>query len=190
MSEKMALDYYYLTRGELPTNEIFFYSDFNIPSAMKFNKDILNLVKLNENEKDKTITIRFLSQGGKFWAGFSMYNTIKEASKSIKIIGINDAIVGSTCVLPFLACSIRFSRPNALFLIHRGTSTYPPNTKLLKEDLEDEQKRMQTIDDIYDNIILKETNIEKSVYESYRINELYTTASELENTGFFEGYTD
>lgn len=158
-------------------NKIFYYSNINI-------KDILYLKELlYELEKellinslkysfDPIIELHINSDGGCLFTGIDIYNFINNFS--IPINTYTNGFIASAATFMFLAGKKRYMYENNYLLIHQLSTGAWGTYEILKDEMNNNKKLMNTIIDLYK----KYTYLPKNKLNEMLKNEIYLNSND------------
>lgn len=163
------------------------YGEINKQKEFVFNHMLSQLTKPDKDGKKLPITIKISSEGGEVNSGLSITSSIISAKKSgYEIIAEAYGEVMSMAVLPVIVSSKRKSQPYTRFLIHNPLAFMMGYVSA--EQFNRTTKEMNGILDLYKNVILENTLIEKDMLEKSfdRDAELIFLGEEAKNLGFVD----
>lgn len=163
------------------------YGEINKQKEFVFNHMLSQLTKPDKDGKKLPITIKISSEGGEVNSGLSITSSIISAKKSgYEIIAEAYGEVMSMAVLPVIVSSKRKSQPYTRFLIHNPLAFMMGYVSA--EQFNRTTKEMNGILDLYKNVILENTLIEKDMLEKSfdRDAELIFLGEEAKNLGFID----
>ena len=166
--------------------DIFYYGEIDVDNVLEF------ITKFKKIEKDllkkaidlpgytPTVTIHINSDGGDVFAGLSAMDHIS-ASK-LKVITVADGMCASAATFMLMGGSTRMMLPNACVLIHQLSSGFWGKYEELKNELENCDKFMSIITDIY----RRHTKIPPRKLDDMMKRDIHLTATECLKFGVID----
>jgi len=139
----------------MANNRIYFYSEVTRPDCLHLNKNIQTLSDAMVNTSHSygvsipPIKLHINSYGGSVFAGLSSVDYI--ASSRAPIHSIVEGCAASAATIMSVVAEKRYIRKNAYMLIHQLSSGMWGKYEELKDDMENNERLMETIRDIYAN---------------------------------------
>jgi ATP-dependent protease ClpP protease subunit len=122
-----------------------------------------------ENKNNNPITVIMNNPGGDFYHGMAIYDIIQNAKSHITVITNGHAMSMGSIILQ--AADTRIMMPNSRFMIHYGYSSQPESSPIhLKKWMEEDEKLMVLMEDIYIKPMLAKEEKEGSGYLAKTLN--------------------
>ena len=137
----------------IANNRIYFYSEVTRPDCLNLNRNIQTLSDAMVNTSHSygvsipPIKLHINSYGGSVFAGLSSVDYI--ASSKAPIHSIVEGCAASAATIMSVVAEKRYMRKNAYMLIHQLSSGMWGKYEELKDDMENNERLMETIRDIY-----------------------------------------
>jgi len=134
-------------------NTLYFYAEVYRDNILKLNKElaVLNNQILYQsiitNNTPADIYLNIQSYGGSIFSGLSAMDMI--ANSKIKVNTVVDGCAASAATLMSVCGSTRYIKRHSYILIHQLSSVFWGNYEQLKDDMENSNKFMAMIKDIY-----------------------------------------
>ena len=163
------------------------YGEINKQKEFVFNHMLRQLAQPEKNGQKLPITIKISSEGGEVNSGLSITSSIISAKKNgYEIVVEAYGEVMSMAVLPVIVASVRKCQPYTRFLIHNPLAFMMGYVSA--EQFNRTTKEMNGILDLYKNVILEHTLVEKEMLEKSfdRDAELIFLGDEAKQLGFVD----
>lgn len=109
------------------------------------------------------------SAGGSMRAATDLYHALR--AMPYEIVSWNMGIVGSAANIVYLAGSVRVTVPEGRFLLHPASKSFAPTEKLREDDLEKALNVVREQQDIFRNIVTRETGMSEEDFLRLREKE-------------------
>ena len=159
-------------------------------SESVLNDYIMYILKWNREDKHlptdkrKPIYLFINSAGGDVMAGFSLVDTILASNTPVKAVGVG--LVASMAYYIFMACTVRYSFANTIFLMHDGAVNIQNSASKSKDTM----SFFNNLDDRIKNFVLTHSNITDEEYDSVYAKEYYMFAEEAQKLGCVDKIID
>ena len=132
--------------------------------------------------KDKRIPIKIMimSDGGAFFAGLSLIDTIMLSNTPVYTINVSMAASAACEIL--LAGHKRFAFPHATAMWHSGSC----GLQGTMEQVQSATKHFDTLDDQMREYFLSRTNVDSKLYRKYKDKDWYFTAEDALKYGLVD----
>lgn len=138
--EEEATDVYFVD------SEVFFYCDVTTETVQKLHRILLQIYKKYKSRKDAEIILHLMTQGGCIFAGFAVYDILRELCNKISIVVIVEGICASAGSLILLGTDKRRIRKHGLVLLHDISTSFGGK-------YEDFKAEMKTLDKLTRNLV-------------------------------------
>ena len=130
----------------IDNNELYFYNDVNVESALVINKTLSDLARqlliakiTFDLQETPHIKLHINSDGGEVFGALSIVDRIQ--SSKVPIHSYAEGLVASASTLISVSCHKRYIRKNTILLIHQVRSWFEGTY----EDFNDEKQNMDLI---------------------------------------------
>jgi len=113
----------------------------------RMSQNFLKNVRILERENDHPITIYMQSEGGCWYAGMGIYDTIKQSKCKTTIVAYNQVESMSSIIIQ--AAHKRILMPSCIFMCHFGSSEMEGDFLSAQNFATVDKGNMQTMVDIY-----------------------------------------
>lgn len=134
-------------------NTLYFYAEIYRDNILKLNKELATLSNqilyhgIITKNVPANIYLNIQSYGGSIFSGLSAMDMILKSE--IDIVTIVDGCAASAATLLSVAGSTRYIKEHSYILIHQLSSIFWGNYEQLKDDMENSDKFMKMIKEIY-----------------------------------------
>jgi len=163
----------------IDNNELYFYNDVNVESALVINKTLSDLARqlliakiTFDLQETPHIKLHINSDGGEVFGALSIVDRI-QASK-VPIHSYAEGLVASASTLISVSCHKRYIRKNTILLIHQVRSWFEGTY----EDFNDEKQNMDLIMKVVKGIYLKHTKFTEDELNTLLKRDLYLNAED------------
>jgi len=163
----------------IDNNELYFYNDVNVESALVINKTLSDLARqlliakiTFDLQETPHIKLHINSDGGEVFGALSIVDRI-QASK-VPIHSYVEGLVASASTLISVSCHKRYIRKNTILLIHQVRSWFEGTY----EDFNDEKQNMDLIMKVVKGIYLKHTKFTEDELNTLLKRDLYLNAED------------
>ena len=163
----------------IDNNELYFYNDVNVESALVINKTLSDLARqlliakiTFDLQETPHIKLHINSDGGEVFGALSIVDRI-QASK-VPIHSYAEGLVASASTLISVSCHKRYIRKNTILLIHQVRSWF----ECTYEDFNDEKQNMDLIMKVVKGIYLKHTKFTEDELNTLLKRDLYLNAED------------
>ena len=163
----------------IDNNELYFYNDVNVESALVINKTLSDLARqlliakiTFDLQETPHIKLHINSDGGEVFGALSIVDRI-QASK-VPVHSYAEGLVASASTLISVSCHKRYIRKNTILLIHQVRSWFEGTY----EDFNDEKQNMDLIMKVVKGIYLKHTKFTEDELNTLLKRDLYLNAED------------
>jgi ATP-dependent protease ClpP protease subunit len=163
----------------IDNNELYFYNDVNVESALVINKTLSDLARqlliakiTFDLQETPHIKLHINSDGGEVFGALSIVDRI-QASK-VPIHSYAEGLVASASTLISVSCHKRYIRKNTILLIHQVRSWFEGTY----EDFNDEKQNMDLIMKVVKGIYLKHTKFTEDELNTLLKRDIYLNAED------------
>ena len=163
----------------IDNNELYFYNDVNVESALVINKTLSDLARqlliakiTFDLQETPHIKLHINSDGGEVFGALSIVDRI-QASK-VPIHSYAEGLVASASTLISVSCHKRYIRKNTILLIHQVRSWFEGTY----EDFNDEKQNMDLIMKVVKGIYLKHTKFTEDELNTILKRDIYLNAED------------
>ena len=163
----------------IDNNELYFYNDVNVESALVIIKTLSDLARqlliakiTFDLQETPHIKLHINSDGGEVFGALSIVDRI-QASK-VPIHSYAEGLVASASTLISVSCHKRYIRKNTILLIHQVRSWFEGTY----EDFNDEKQNMDLIMKVVKGIYLKHTKFTEDELNTLLKRDLYLNAED------------
>jgi len=163
----------------IDNNELYFYNDVNVESALVINKTLSDLARqlliakiTFDLQETPHIKLHINSDGGEVFGALSILDRI-QASK-VPVHSYAEGLVASASTLISVSCHKRYIRKNTILLIHQVRSWFEGTY----EDFNDEKQNMDLIMKVVKGIYLKHTKFTEDELNTLLKRDLYLNAED------------
>ncbi len=154
-----------------------------MPHTIDFDtvKKLTEIILVLDSLSRKPIKIWINCLGGSVWAGLSLIDVMKWTK--CPIITVGTGIIASMAVPVFVSGDVRFLSRNSFIMLHPISTTERDYLPFVKSSVEHAEK----LQEIYENILRKNTKIPKEIYEEYLRKEVYISAEQAKKWRIIDG---
>lgn len=163
----------------IDNNELYFYNDVNVESALVINKTLSDLARqlliakiTFDLQETPHIKLHINSDGGEVFGALSIVDRIQ--SSKVPIHSYAEGLVASASTLISVSCHKRYIRKNTILLIHQVRSWFEGTY----EDFNDEKQNMDLIMKVVKGIYLKHTKFTEDELNTLLKRDLYLNAED------------
>ena len=163
----------------IDNNELYFYNDVNVESALVINKTLSDLARqlliakiTFDLQETPHIKLHINSDGGEVFGALSIVDRI-QASK-VPVHSYAEGLVASASTLISVSCHKRYIRKNTILLIHQVRSWFEGTY----EDFNDEKQNMDLIMKVVKGIYLKHTKFTEDELNTILKRDIYLNAED------------
>lgn len=163
----------------IDNNELYFYNDVNVESALVINKTLNDLARqlliakiTFDLQETPHIKLHINSDGGEVFGALSIVDRIQ--SSKVPIHSYAEGLVASASTLISVSCHKRYIRKNTILLIHQVRSWFEGTY----EDFNDEKQNMDLIMKVVKGIYLKHTKFTEDELNTLLKRDLYLNAED------------
>jgi len=163
----------------IDNNELYFYNDVNVESALVLNKTLSDLsrqlliAKITfDLQETPHIKLHINSDGGEVFGALSIIDRIQ--SSKVPVHSYAEGLVASASTLISVSCHKRYIRKNTILLIHQVRSWFEGTY----EDFNDEKQNMDLIMKIVKDIYLKHTKFTEEELNQLLKRDIYLNAED------------
>ena len=163
----------------IDNNELYFYNDVNVESALVINKTLSDLARqlliakiTFDLQETPHIKLHINSDGGEVFGALSILDRIQ--SSKVPIHSYAEGLVASASTLISVSCHKRYIRKNTILLIHQVRSWFEGTY----EDFNDEKQNMDLIMKVVKGIYLKHTKFTEDELNTLLKRDLYLNAED------------
>jgi ATP-dependent Clp endopeptidase proteolytic subunit ClpP len=163
----------------IDNNELYFYNDVNVESALVVNKTLSDLARqlliakiTFDLQETPHIKLHINSDGGEVFGALSIVDRI-QASK-VPVHSYAEGLVASASTLISVSCHKRYIRKNTILLIHQVRSWFEGTY----EDFNDEKQNMDLIMKVVKDIYLKHTKFTEDELNTLLKRDIYLNAED------------
>ena len=163
----------------IDNNELYFYNDVNVESALVLNKTLSDLsrqlliAKITfDLQETPHIKLHINSDGGEVFGALSIVDRIQ--SSKVPVHSYAEGLVASASTLISVSCHKRYIRKNTILLIHQVRSWFEGTY----EDFNDEKQNMDLIMKIVKDIYLKHTKFTEEELNQLLKRDIYLNAED------------
>ena len=163
----------------IDNNELYFYNDVNVESALVINKTLSDLARqlliakiTFDLQETPHIKLHINSDGGEVFGALSIVDRI-QASK-VPVHSYAEGLVASASTLISVSCHKRYIRKNTILLIHQVRSWFEGTY----EDFNYEKQNMDLIMKVVKGIYLKHTKFTEDELNTLLKRDLYLNAED------------
>ncbi len=167
-------------------NTLYFYAEIYRDNILKLNKELATLSNqilyhsIITKNAPANIYLNIQSYGGSIFSGLSAMDMILKSE--IDIVTIVDGCAASAATLLSVAGSTRYIKEHSYILIHQLSSIFWGNYEQLKDDMENSDKFMKMIKEIYK----EHTKIPMKKLKEILKHDLWFTAKEALQYGLVD----
>ena len=163
----------------IDNNELYFYNDVNVESALVINKTLSDLARqlliakiTFDLQETPHIKLHINSDGGEVFGALSIVDRIQ--SSKVPIHSYAEGLVASASTLISVSCHKRYIRKNTILLIHQVRSWFEGTY----EDFNDEKQNMDLIMKVVKGIYLKHTKFTEDELNTILKRDIYLNAED------------
>ena len=163
----------------IDNNELYFYNDVNVESALVINKTLSDLARqlliakiTFDLQETPHIKLHINRDGGEVIGALSIVDRIQ--SSKVPIHSYAEGLVASASTLISVSCHKRYIRKNTILLIHQVRSWFEGTY----EDFNDEKQNMDLIMKVVKGIYLKHTKFTEDELNTLLKRDLYLNAED------------
>lgn len=163
----------------IDNNELYFYNDVNVESALVVNKTLSDLARqlliakiTFDLQETPHIKLHINSDGGEVFGALSIVDRIQ--SSKVPVHSYAEGLVASASTLISVSCHKRYIRKNTIVLIHQVRSWFEGTY----EDFNDEKQNMDLIMKIVKDIYLKHTKFTEEELNTLLKRDIYLNAED------------
>jgi ATP-dependent protease ClpP protease subunit len=163
----------------IDNNELYFYNDVNVESALVINKTLSDLARqlliakiTFDLQETPHIKLHINSDGGEVFGALSIVDRIQ--SSKVPIHSYAEGLVASASTLISVSCHKRYIRKNTILLIHQVRSWFEGTY----EDFNDEKQNMDLIMKVVKDIYLKHTKFTEDELNTLLKRDIYLNADD------------
>ena len=163
----------------IDNNELYFYNDVNVESALVLNKTLSDLsrqlliAKITfDLQETPHIKLHINSDGGEVFGALSIIDRIQ--SSKVPVHSYAEGLVASASTLISVSCHKRYIRKNTILLIHQVRSWFEGTY----EDFNDEKQNMDLIMKIVKDVYLKHTKFTEEELNTLLKRDIYLNAED------------
>ena len=163
----------------IDNNELYFYNDVNVESALVLNKTLSDLsrqlliAKITfDLQETPHIKLHINSDGGEVFGALSIIDRIQ--SSKVPVHSYAEGLVASASTLISVSCHKRYIRKNTILLIHQVRSWFEGTY----EDFNDEKQNMDLIMKIVKDVYLKHTKFTEEELNTLLKRDIYLNADD------------
>jgi ATP-dependent protease ClpP protease subunit len=163
----------------IDNNELYFYNDVNVESALVINKTLSDLARqlliakiTFDLQETPHIKLHINSDGGEVFGALSIVDRIQ--SSKVPVHSYAEGLVASASTLISVSCHKRYIRKNTILLIHQVRSWFEGTY----EDFNDEKQNMDLIMKVVKGIYLKHTKFTEDELNTLLKRDLYLNAED------------
>ena len=163
----------------IDNNELYFYNDVNVESALVINKTLSDLARqlliakiTFDLQETPHIKLHINSDGGEVFGALSIVDRIQ--TSKVPIHSYAEGLVASASTLISVSCHKRYIRKNTILLIHQVRSWFEGTY----EDFNDEKQNMDLIMKVVKGIYLKHTKFTEDELNTLLKRDLYLNAED------------
>lgn len=163
----------------IDNNELYFYNDVNVESALVLNKTLSDLsrqlliAKITfDLQETPHIKLHINSDGGEVFGALSIIDRIQ--SSKVPVHSYAEGLVASASTLISVSCHKRYIRKNTILLIHQVRSWFEGTY----EDFNDEKQNMDLIMKIVKDVYLKHTKFTEEELNQLLKRDIYLNAED------------
>lgn len=135
-------------------------------------------------EAGEDIQVDINSGGGYVYDGFTIYNALLEAAKTVKVTTVNHGLAASIASIIFMAGSDRQMSKASLFMIHKPTIDLFWYGNMNADDLSREADALNKIQAILNSVYVDSTGLDSAIIDDMINAETWLTPTECEMHGF------
>jgi ATP-dependent Clp endopeptidase proteolytic subunit ClpP len=163
----------------IDNNELYFYNDVNVESALVINKTLSDLARqllitqiTFDLQETPHIKLHINSDGGEVFGALSIVDRIQ--SSKVPVHSYAEGLVASASTLISVSCHKRYIRKNTILLIHQVRSWFEGTY----EDFNDEKQNMDLIMKVVKDIYLKHTKFTEDELNTLLKRDIYLNADD------------
>ena len=163
----------------IDNNELYFYNDVNVESALVINKTLSDLARqlliakiTFDLQETPHIKLHINSDGGEVFGALSIVDRIQ--SSKVPVHSYAEGLVASASTLISVSCHKRYIRKNTILLIHQVRSWFEGTY----EDFNDEKQNMDLIMKVVKGIYLKHTKFTEDELNTILKRDIYLNAED------------
>ena len=163
----------------IDNNELYFYNDVNVESALVIKKTLSDLARqlliakiTFDLQETPHIKLHINSDGGEVFGALSIVDRIQ--SSKVPIHSYAEGLVASASTLISVSCHKRYIRKNTILLIHQVRSWFEGTY----EDFNDEKQNMDLIMKVVKGIYLKHTKFTEDELNTILKRDIYLNAED------------